>query len=736
MTTAPVATPRHTLPEPGRAWRVDLAPGVDGLGVLTLDVPDARVNILASAVLEELASLLERLPHVGLRGLVVTSGKPRTFVAGADVHEIWDIRTPEQGEAAAARGQAIFQRLATLPFPTLAAIDGACLGGGTELALACRFRVVSDFEKTGIGLPEVRLGILPGFGGSTRLPRLVGLTTALDMILTGKTLDAKRALKCGLADDLLPKEDFTTRAITWLSTRLDAAAYGRVLATRAAARKKATAPLPPWLLEGNPLGRAFVFGQAKKGVLKETRGNYPAPLEILDLLPTTMRGPIPDALAAEARACGRLLVTPEHKNLTALFFLGEAVKKEPPTPAAVPVNAAAVLGAGTMGGGIAQVLADAGVDVRLKDVAPEAVGKGLRAAYEVFERRVRRRRLTPAQRDRLMRRIAGTTDFAGFARLDVAIEAIVEKMEVKQAVLAEVEALLPAHAILMTNTSSLDIDAMASRMRDPSRLVGLHFFNPVDRMPLVEVIVGKRTAPAAMETAVALTRRLGKTPVVVQNAPGFLVNRILMPYLNEGLHLFREGVHIEALDAAMTEFGMPMGPLRLLDEIGLDVADKVSHILGAAFGDRVDPAGVLEPMVTGGRSGRKNGLGFYRYRGKETTPDPAVYPLADRPSREVIQAGPAAWRERMVLAMVNEAARCLEERVVATSALVDLAMIMGTGFPPFRGGLLRHADVLGLPSVVERLRGLEKEHGVRFAPCEVLVRMSQERLSFRPEFAG
>ncbi len=333
-----VSAQPHILPEPGRAWRIELAPpGDDGVAVLTLDVPDAKVNVLSGVVLEELSTLLERLPHVGLRGLVVASGKPRAFVAGADVHEIWDIRTPEAGEAAAARGQAIFQRLATLPFPTLAAIDGACLGGGTELALACRFRVASDFERTGLGLPEVRLGILPGFGGSTRLPRLIGLPGALDLILTGKTLDGKRALRAGLVDDVLPKEDFVTRAIEWLRARLDAAAYGRVLAARAAARRKASAPLPPWALEGNPLGRAFVFAQARKGVLRETHGHYPAPLEILDLLPTTMRGPIPEALAAEAAAVGRLLVTPEHKNLTALFFLGEAVKKEPPTPAAVPI---------------------------------------------------------------------------------------------------------------------------------------------------------------------------------------------------------------------------------------------------------------------------------------------------------------------------------------------------------------------------------------------------------------
>jgi 3-hydroxyacyl-CoA dehydrogenase/enoyl-CoA hydratase/3-hydroxybutyryl-CoA epimerase len=727
MTAAP-----YTLPEAGRAWRIEM-PGDQGLGVLLLDVPGEKVNLLNQAVLEELGTLLERLPHVGLRGLVVASAKPRTFIAGADVHEIWGIKDPEEGALAAARGQAIFQRLAALPFPTLAAIDGTCLGGGTELALACRYRVASDDPKTGLGLPEVKLGILPGFGGSTRLPRLIGLPAALDLILTGRTVDGKRAYKLGLVDDVLPRQDFVGRATGWMAARLNEPGAGAERIARER-RKRRTGP-PGWLLEGNPLGRATLFAQARKKVLAETRGNYPAPLAILDLLPVTSRGPIPEALAAEAQACGRLLVDPVHKNLTALFFLMEAVKKEPPTPSALPVAAAGVLGAGTMGGGIAQVLADADVDVRLKDVAPEPVGSGLKAAWDVFERRVRRRRMTPAARDRAMARISGGTDYAGFGRLDCVIEAIVENMEIKQHVLSEVEARLPDRAVLMTNTSSLDIDRMADKLSDPSKLVGLHFFNPVDKMPLVEVIVGKRTSGVAVETAVALARRLGKSPVVVQNAPGFLVNRILMPYLNEALHLFREGVHIEAIDGAMVEFGMPMGPLRLLDEIGLDVADKVSHILGAAFGDRVHPAGVLEPMVQGGRTGRKNGLGFYRYRGKEITPDPAVYPLADRPSREVIQAGPEAWRERMVLAMVNEAARCLEEHVVATPALLDLAMILGTGFPPFRGGLLRYADTLGPSSAVERARVLESAHGPRFAPPDLLGRVAGIGGRFRDEFA-
>jgi len=576
----------------------------------------------------------------------------------------------------------------------------------------------------------VRLGILPGFGGSTRLPRLIGVPAALDLILTGKTVDGSRAFKMGLVDDVLPREDFTQRAVRWLAARLDAAALERVRAER---RRRRAGP-PAWALEGNPIGRAVVFSQARKSVLKETHGHYPAPLKVLEILPHTCRGPIPEALALEARAVGELLVTPEHKNLISIFFLTEGAKKEPATPQAVDVKAVGVLGAGVMGGGIAYALSDAGIPVRLKDVAPEPVGKGLKAAYDLYQRRVRRRRLKPGDRDKKLRLISGGTDYAGFARLDAVIEAIVEKMDVKQAVLAEVESRLPAHAVLLTNTSSLDVDQMASKMAHPERLVGLHFFNPVDRMPLVEIIVGARTSPAAADTALALARRLGKTPVVVRNAPGFLVNRILMPYLNEGLHLFRQGVHIETLDQSMVDFGMPMGPLRLLDEIGLDVADKVSHILGAAFGDRVDPAGVLEAMVQGGRTGRKGGLGFYRYRGGEATPDPAVYPLADRPSRDTITAGPDAWRERMTLAMINEAARCLEESVVESPAQVDLAMIMGTGFPPFRGGLLRHADVVGLSIVVDRLRALAQAHGVRFEPCPLLVKMALDGYVFRPEF--
>jgi 3-hydroxyacyl-CoA dehydrogenase/enoyl-CoA hydratase/3-hydroxybutyryl-CoA epimerase len=531
-------------------------------------------------------------------------------------------------------------------------------------------------------------------------------------------------------DDVLPHEDFVARAARWLAERSTPEAGKRIVAER----KRRTGGAAR-ALASTPPGRALVLGQARKRVLAETRGHYPAPLKILEVLERASHAPIPVALAIEARAVGELLATPEHKALTALFFLSEEAKREPATPRALAVARAGVVGAGVMGGGIAQVLADAGVRVRLRDVDPAAVGRGLRAAHEVYERQIRRRRLRARDRDRRMGLISGTTDTSGFGSVDVVIEAVVEKLEVKQQVLAELERVAPERAVFLTNTSSLDLEAMGQRLVRPERLAGLHFFNPVHRMPLVEVIRSTRTSEIALDTAVALARRAGKTAVVVRNRPGFLVNRILMPYLNEALHLFQQGVPMEALDRSMTDFGMPMGPLRLLDEVGLDVAVKVSHVLGAAFGDRLEPSAVLEPMVQGGRLGKKSNLGFYRYRDRKATPDPAVYPLADRPARAVVQAGAEAWRERMVLAMVNEAARCLEQEVVASAGQLDLALILGTGFPAFRGGLLRHADVLGLPHVVERLRVLEATWGKRFAPAELLVRMAQERAAFRPEFA-
>jgi 3-hydroxyacyl-CoA dehydrogenase/enoyl-CoA hydratase/3-hydroxybutyryl-CoA epimerase len=480
---------------------------------------------------------------------------------------------------------------------------------------------------------------------------------------------------------------------------------------------------PAWqraLLQGNPLGRSVILSRARTAVLAETKGRYPAPLRILEVLARGLGGPVAESLRLEAEAAGDLLVTPECRNLAALFFLTERAKREPAADRARPVARVAVLGAGVMGGGIAALFVRSGLRVRLKDVAHEAIGRALATAWDLFERERRRRRIDSQERERRMHRVSGTLDYSGFRRVDLVVEAIVEDLLIKRRVLAEVEQVVPEHAVLATNTSSLRLEDLAQGLVKPERLVGLHFFNPVHRMPLVEVVVGEQTSVEARDTALAMARTAGKTPVVVRSSPGFLVNRILMRYAEEALRLFEAGVPIEQLDQAMVDFGMPMGPLTLLDEIGLDVALKVATVFEQAFAGEVDRPQVLRPMVEGGRLGKKNGLGFYRHSRERREPDPAVYTLVTRPSGSTVQSGGEAWVERMVLAMVNEAGRCLDENVVAGAGDVDLAMILGTGFPPFRGGLLRYADSLGLERVVGRLQALSEVYGPRFAPARFL----------------
>jgi 3-hydroxyacyl-CoA dehydrogenase/enoyl-CoA hydratase/3-hydroxybutyryl-CoA epimerase len=433
-------------------------------------------------------------------------------------------------------------------------------------------------------------------------------------------------------------------------------------------------------------------------------------------------------------AAGDLIVSPESRNLTALFFLMEGAKKEPATPQAKTIENAGVLGAGVMGGGISALFARRGIAVRLKDIDHGAVASGLAAAHKLFDRDRKRRRITRRELEHKMGLISGTLEYTGFRRLNVVVEAVVENLEVKRQVLAEVEGLVPGSTVLATNTSSIGLEPLGEALQRPQQLVGLHFFNPVHRMPLVEVVVGRSTGEEARDTAVALARTLGKTPVVVRSSPGFLVNRVLMPYLMEALHLFQQGVVIEDLDQAVEGFGMPMGPLALLDEVGLDVALHVSEVLLAAFPDRGEPPTVLKPMVDGGRLGRKNGRGFYLYSPSGKKADPAVYSLANRPSRAVVQAGPESWVERLLFVMINEAARCLEEEVVADAQLLDLAMILGTGFPPFRGGLMRYADLRGPGRVATRLQALADAEGARFEPSPLLHEHAASRARFRTDF--
>ncbi|HEX9107780.1 MAG TPA: 3-hydroxyacyl-CoA dehydrogenase NAD-binding domain-containing protein, partial [Longimicrobiales bacterium] len=684
----------------------------DGIAWLTFDRPDSKANILTGGVMARLDALLAEVEAGArsgrVRALVLTSGKPGMFIAGANIDEIADITDPAEAEAGARKGQGVFLRLDRLPLPTVAAIDGVCLGGGTEMILACDYRIAADAPQTRIGVPEIQLGIIPGFGGTTRLPRLVGLANALPLILTGKPVNASKAYRIGLVHERVHP------AILLERTR---ALVQEVLAGK---RPQARKPSLMQRAAGSALGRSLVLSQARKQVLKETKGHYPAPLAALETIKRIESMPLEAALAEEARTVGRLIVTPVSKNLIHVFRLMEAAKKPVTSAAPRSVAKVGVVGAGVMGGGIAQLLAYRGFEVRLKDIQAGALGHGLKTARALFDRIVKRGRLHRRDAERMMSAISPTLDYSGFGTTELVIEAVVERMDVKKAVLKEVEGQVEAGAVLTSNTSALSISEMQRALERPADFCGMHFFNPVNRMPLVEIVRGETTGDEAIATVWAITRKLEKTPVLVKDGPGFLVNRILAPYMNEAGWLLADGASIESIDKALVGFGMPMGPMRLLDEVGLDVAHHVSGILYQAFGERMKPAPALENLPATKRLGRKGGLGFYTYEnGREKDVDQAIYAAlglalqrGDIP-REVIQ-------ERCVLVMVNEAARVLEEEIVRGAGEVDLGLITGTGFPPFRGGLLRYADTLGMTVVLERLEKYSRELGARFEPAPLI----------------
>jgi len=706
----------------------DLQIEEDGLAVLTFDLAGEKVNKFSTSVVAELGDVLVRLTREArIRGLLVRSGKPDVFIAGADVKEFASV-APEEARTAVERVQSLFEQLANLPYPTVAAINGACLGGGTELALACDYRLMSDAKKAQIGLPEVRLGIFPAWGGCTRLPRVVGLAAALDLVLTGKSLDARRARRIGLVDEALPAAILEEFARRFARTKLGG---GKPRARRG------RATLFERALEATPIGRRVIFSKAREGVMKQTGGHYPAPLEALEVIEEGFGRPVAEGLAVEARHIGLIFGGEVQRNLLDIFFLTEEVKKESGVADASvrprEVSRVGVLGAGVMGGGIAQLAADKGLPARMKDIQPEALGHGFAAASAVWEEAVRKRRLTPREMGRKMDLLSGTFDYSGFPRCDVTIEAVVEKLAVKRAVLKEWEASVPRTAIFASNTSTLPITEIAVGAIEPGRVVGMHFFNPVHRMPLVEVIRGERTSDETVATVFALAKTLGKTPVVVRDAPGFLVNRVLAPYLSEAVRLVQEGCRIEDVDAAMTAFGMPVGPLALLDDVGLDVAGKGGEVLQAAFPERIKMGGE-EALVSAGRLGRKNGMGFYEYEaGSRRGPAREAYAALRVERREKSPLPAGVIEARLVLPMINEAACCLEDRIVTDPARLDLAMIFGAGFPPFRGGLLRHADGIGLGRVFSRLDDLAERLGPRFTPSDLIQRLANARRGFYPD---
>ena len=677
MKTAPPESPRVEYDAEGIAWVV-------------FDDPDSKVNVLGVEQMHRLDGMLDELSKRKPKAVVFISAKPNIFLAGADINELEKIRDASHGEQLSREGQRIFAKIEALGVPTVAAIDGACLGGGCELALACRYRVASDDPKTQIGLPETQLGIIPGWGGSQRLPRLIGLPAALDIICSGKRLSADKARRLGLVDAAVPIVVLRETAVRFASKT----GRGRKGASTMSVRLQNMWPMRP-----------MACRMARKQVLARTKGQYPAPLRAIDAMEEGLKVSLDDGLQNEAAIFGVVSMTAPCKNLLRVFFLREkhsklvfeAEQAGRTTPVStkvttVPVQKVGVLGAGVMGAGIAQWCSARGLTVRLKDIKAEFVAAGIKRIAAVYHEGVKRRKVSKLDAEHGFGRVHPTTEYTGFGDCDIVIEAVLEKIEVKRQAFAELIPQLRNDCIIASNTSAIPIDELAEASERPKRFLGIHFFNPVHKMPLVEIVRGTKTAPEVVAAAVEFAKKLKKIPIVVKGSPGFLVNRLLLPYLNEAGKLLGEGVSVEVIDRAMVEFGMPMGPLRLLDEVGIDVAYDVAHELAEAFKERMAVAPVLRQGHEKGLKGRKGGAGFYVYKGKDERVNRRVAKLWRKPRGERVAPPPAQEiQRRLIRVMIEEARLCLSEGVVATEDDIDTGMIFGTGFPPFRGGLVKYA---------------------------------------------
>jgi 3-hydroxyacyl-CoA dehydrogenase/enoyl-CoA hydratase/3-hydroxybutyryl-CoA epimerase len=676
------------------------------IALITLGSSQERAITLTPNRIQSFRDALHEVKSSGVKGLVIRAPSVDSFCVGADISLIHSVVEAAKGAELAREGQEAYDLLEDLECTTVAAIGGPCVGGGCELVLACDYRIITDSKNSSIGLPETKLGILPGFGGTFRMPRVVGLPKALDIILAGKTLRSQQAYKASLVDEVV--------SATQIYDRAEEIARGVKLP------KRKRLSLGERLLSNNRMGRLFVKSQAKKALLKQTRGFYPAPLAALDMTVNGLGRTRRKALELEARELGELIISPESKALVHIFFLTEAAKGLGKSARKEIADLhGLVIGAGTMGAGIAGALAKSNHQVIVKDTTEASLQRGKEhTARELSKIRY----LSSLERAAIANRI----DWVQFpsptmSRTGIVIEAVFEDIKLKKDIFSDIVARVQSDAILATNTSSLSVTEMASAIERPERFVGMHFFNPVEKMPLVEIIRGEKTSDETVAKVAAITIEIGKFPIVVRDVPGFLINRILIPYLNEAVFLLQEGHSISEIDEAALAFGMPMGPIRLLDEVGLDVAAHVSKVMTDGYGDRMAAPDFAAKLVSLGRKGRKSSAGFYDYKGKDATPWSGIAQALKIPSRPEKKLSQGEITDRLIYHLINEAMKCLIEGVAGddrelAKKQIDLGTVMGIGFPPFRGGVIYYAERIGIEKIRARLESLERELGIRYRP--------------------
>ncbi|HUY31139.1 MAG TPA: 3-hydroxyacyl-CoA dehydrogenase NAD-binding domain-containing protein [Pirellulales bacterium] len=720
----------NSIPDSNRAT-LTLSMAEPDVAVLTLDAPGKGANIFSQSVLDELDRHLGALEGRGeLAGLIFRSAKPGIFIAGADLREFAAVKNPttEQTIAVAHRGRMLFQRLSKCPFVTVAAIDGVCVGGGAELAIWCDRRIMTTSPKAQFGFPEVKLGMFPGWGGTARTPRIVGLGNAVELITGGESIDGRTAALMGLVSDLVSSDHLGAASLALVRSEQESKQY-------LADRLRWSRPLP---IDETELG--FLGATASAYIQQQTKGQYPAPLAALEVLLGAASLDVDAACRMEAEGFAALFGTPINRALINVFFLTDRNKKDSGVETgdtqctgikAREIKRVGVFGAGIMGSGIAAATVKRDMAVTINDAAPEALAGGVRKILEEVAYDKAAKATDPHKMLRFAPLVKAATLDAEFTPCDLVIEAVVENPQVKTDLYARIEPLLADDTILASNTSAISIGRLAEKLKRPERFCGIHFFNPVRKMPLVEVIRGPKTSDATVAAAVAYAKAIGKSPIVVNDGPGFLVNRLLLPYMNEALELMLDGVEIKDIESAAKGFGMPMGPITLYDVVGLDTAFYAGQVMREAFPDRIVESPLLAAMVKAGRLGQKTLVGFHKYKDKQGRGEPdatladVVKPLLRR--REKLSQRQIT--ERLFLPMVLEATRILAERKVRDPRDVDLGLIFGIGFPPFKGGLLFWADTLGAGKLIEMLKPLESL-GTRYQPTPMLLEMAKEKGSF------